>query len=301
MPLKRIVSCFLVCIMLVGCGHQEISLQVRHSDEKRQGFSKEEVERFVSEPEKANTTINRQLKNKDILNLFLLGLTKEEIRYMNSKETNFFTNKSSLNKWNDLDEQTLQEIFRKQNDHQIIRCDLHKQMLCTVSTIYSIHKKKVMELTISVSLLNPEDYRYAVVLSYKWLIDPKEKKTDFYGVVTTENAVVDYHKFYSSYKSYRDAARISTKHDNKPYQSSVVGYMMRNSLNEEDSRHFGYLYAEMVPSDRTHKYIDVEGFYVHDDKKWKKSNPFSFQDVLDANVNDAMVMFKSPIIRIVIE
>ncbi|MCG6171399.1 hypothetical protein JEG43_12250 [Anoxybacillus sp. LAT_35] len=295
--LKRIVIYFLLCTMLAGCNYQGIHLQAQQLDEKKQGFDKEEVESFIREPKKVNHAINPQLKNKDIVNLFLLGLTKEEMKHMDSEELHFFSNKSSINKWNNLNEQALRDIFKKQTNDQIIQCDLYKQMLCTASTIYTVQKKKVMELTMSISLLNREEPRYAVVLSYKWLTNPQEKKANFYGVLTTENAVVDYREFYSYYKTYKDASHISAKHYNKPYQSSVIGYAIKNFLNKENSRHFGYLYAEIVPSDRTHKYIDVEGFYIHADE----DHSFSFQDVLDAGVNDDMVMFKSPITRIAIK
>ncbi|WP_461201159.1 hypothetical protein [Anoxybacillus sp. TBDG-1] len=295
--MKRVLSYFLLCTMLVGCGSQEIHLQAQHLDEKRQGFDKEEVESFIREPEKLNNTINPQFKNKDIVNLFLLGLTKEEMKYMNIEELYFFSNKSLINKREDLNEQTLRDIFKKQTNDQVIQCDLYKQMLCTATTIYTIHKKRVMELTMSVSLLNRKEHRYAVVLSYKWLTDPKERKADFYGVLTTENAVVDYDQFYSSYKTYRDASHMSIKHYNKPYQSSVVGYVIKNSLNKENSQHFGYVYVEIVPSDLTHKYIDVEGFYVHANE----DHSFSFQDVLYESVSDDMAMFKSPTTRIAIK
>lgn len=283
--------------MLAGCDHQGMYSQGQHLDEKRQGFNKEEIESLIREPEKVNNTINSQFKNKDIVNLFLLGLTKEEMKHMGSEELRFFSNKISIDKWNHLNEQTLRDIFKKQTKNQIIQCDLYKQMLCTASTIYTIQKKKVMELTMSISLLNRKESRYAVVLSYRWLTNPQEKKVDFYGVLTTENAVVDYQKLHSVYKTYREESHISTKHYNKPYQSSVSGYVIKNSLNKENNRHFGYLYAEIVPSDRTHKYIDVEGFYIHANE----DNSFSFQDILDAGVNDDTMMFKSPITRIAIQ
>ncbi|KAF0994600.1 hypothetical protein BJQ97_01242 [Geobacillus sp. TFV-3] len=296
--MKRIIRYFLLCATLVGCDHQEMNLQAHHLDAKRQGFDQEEIESLIREPENANDTVNQQFKNKDIAALFLLGMTKEEIRHMDREEMDFFSARSAANQWNELDEQTLKEIFKKQADHQMIRCNIDKQKLCTASTIYTDHKKKIMELTMSVSLLNREEHRYAVTLSYEWLADPKEKETDFYGILTTENAVVDYHKLYSSYKTYRDASHVNTKHDDKPYQSSVVGYVIKNSLRKENSRHFGYVYSEIVPSDRTQTYIDVEGFYVHANRKWRENDLFSFQDVSDGNRNDDAVTFKSPVIRI---
>ncbi|MCG6796033.1 hypothetical protein JCR24_13950 [Geobacillus sp. YHL] len=297
LSLKRILRYVLLCTMLAGCDHQEMNLQAHHLDAKRQGFDQEEIENLIREPENANK-VNRQLKNKEAAAFFRLGMTKEEIRHLDREEMDFFRARSAANQWHELDEQTVKEIFKKQADHQMIRCHIEKQKLCTASTIYTDQKKNIMELTISVSLLSREEHRYAVVLSYEWLIDPKEKETDFYGILTTENAVVDYHQLYSSYKTYRDASHVSIQHSRKPYQSSVVGYMIKNSLHKENNRHFGYVYSEIVPSDHAQTYMDVEGFYVHANRTWREKDLFSFQDVYNWNEKADAVMFKSPVIRI---
>ncbi|KJE26308.1 hypothetical protein LG52_3059 [Geobacillus kaustophilus] len=295
--MKRILRYFLLCTMLAGCDHQEMNVQAYHLDAKRQGFDQEEIESLIRDPENANK-VNQQLKNKEVAAFFWLGMTKEEIRHMDREEMDFFRARSATSQWHELDEQTVKEIFKKRADHQMIRCDIEKQKLCTISTIYTSHKKNIMELTLSVSLLNQEEHRYAVVLSYEWLIDPKEKETDFYGILTTENAVVDYHQLYSSYKTYRNASHVSMQHIRKPYQSSVAGYMIKNSLHKENSRHFGYVYSEIVPSDHAQTSIDVEAFYVHANRKWRENDLFSFQDVYNWNGKGDAVMFKSPVIRI---
>ncbi|BBW97429.1 hypothetical protein ACPVTF_03160 [Geobacillus icigianus] len=298
--MKRILRYVLLCTMLAGCDHQEMSLQAHHWEAKRQGFDQEEIESLIREPESLNK-VNRQLKNKDVASFFWLGMTKEEIRHMDGQEMDFFRARRAANQWNEPDEQAVKEIFKKQADHQMIQCHIEKQKLCTTSTIYTDHQKNIMKLTLSVSSLNREEHRYAVVLSYEWLIDPKEKETDFYGILTTENAVVDYHHVYSSYKTYQDRSHVSIQHSRKPYQSSVVGYMMKNSLRKESSRHFGYVYSEIVPSNRAQTYIDVEGFYVHAHRAWSDSDLFSFQDVYNWNGKADAVMFKSPVIRIFIQ
>ncbi|WP_445613021.1 hypothetical protein [Geobacillus sp. YF-1] len=77
--MKRILRYVLLCTMLAGCDHQEMSLQAHHWEAKRQGFDQEEIESLIREPESLNK-VNRQLKNKEVASFFWLGMTKEEIR-----------------------------------------------------------------------------------------------------------------------------------------------------------------------------------------------------------------------------
>lgn len=141
LSLKRILRYVLLCTMLAGCDHQEMNLQAHHLDAKRQGFDQEEIENLIREPENANK-VNRQLKNKEAAAFFRLGMTKEEIRHLDREEMDFFRARSAANQWHELDEQTVKEIFKKQADHQMIRCHIEKQKLCTASTIYTDTKKE---------------------------------------------------------------------------------------------------------------------------------------------------------------